>query len=194
MDLIVLVHGFGAKRLFMWPLACLLRARGFRVQHWSYVSFFEPIEKHATRFAKYLQKISETEDHFHIVAHSMGSIVVQASLNRGALPKLGRLVLLAPPNRGSPIARIASKIIGRIIVPTHELSDSNTSYVNQLERTSSVEVGIVAARFDVLVPIENTHLTNEKSHVVINATHNSLLVSKKASNLIARFLTHGSFG
>ncbi len=192
-ELIVLVHGFGSKRLYMWPMVCLLRARGFRVQQWSYLSLFDPIETHANRFYKFLQAVSATESRFHIVAHSMGSIVARASLNQSSLPSLGRLIMLAPPNRGSPAARMASKILGRVIVPTQELSDSATSYVNQLERTTNVEIGIIAARFDVLVPIANTHLTDVKSHVVINATHNTLLVSIGASNLIVKFLTHGSF-
>ena len=74
-DLIVLVHGFAAKRLVMWPFACLLRARGFRVRFWSYGSLFDPIEKHAIRFYDYLHSVTATECQFHIVAHSMGCIV-----------------------------------------------------------------------------------------------------------------------
>ena len=192
-DLIVLVHGFGAKRLAMWPVACLLRARGFRVKYWSYVSLFDPIEKHAIRFFHFLSSVNVSELRFHIVAHSMGCIVTQSALNRSGFPNLGRVVLLAPPNEGSPIARLASKVIGRIITPTRELSDTESSYVNQLERKATAEFGIIAARFDGLVPVRNTHLPNEKAHVVINATHNSLLLSMKASKLTARFLTHGSF-
>ncbi len=192
-DLIVLVHGFGARRLVMWPFACLLRARGLRVRFWSYGSLFNPIEKHAIRFYDYLHSVTATERRFHIVAHSMGCIVTQSALNLGGFPNLGRIVLLAPPNAGSPVARIASKVIGRFIIPTRELSDLETSYVNQFERKFTADIGIIAARFDVLVPISSTHLLNEKAHVVINATHNSLLLSPKASKLTARFLTHGSF-
>jgi len=192
-DLIMLVHGFGANRLVMWPFACLLRARGFRVRLWSYGSLFETIEKHAIRFYDHLHSVTATERRFHIVAHSMGCIVTQAALNLGGFPNLGRVVLLAPPNAGSPIASVASKVIGRIITPTRELSDTEISYVNQLERKATADIGIIAARFDVLVPIRSTHLPNEKAHIVINATHSSLLLSMKASKLTARFLAHGSF-
>ena len=189
----MLVHGFGAIRLVMRPLAYQLRSRGFRVHHWTYLLLFDPIERHAIRFFDFLRTHTATEHRFHIVAHSMGSIVTLAALNRGVFPNLGRLILLAPPNRGSPVARIASKIVGRVITPTCELSDAENSYVNQLARTSDIEIGIIAARFDGLVPVKNTHLPNEKAHVVLNATHNSLLLSKSVSDLIARFLKHGSF-
>lgn len=117
----MLVHGFGAIRLVMRPLAYQLRSRGFRVQHWTYLSLFDPIERHAIRFFDFLRTDTATERRFHIVAHSMGSIFSLAALNRGVFPNLGSLILLAPPNRGSPVARIASKIVGRVIIPTCEL-------------------------------------------------------------------------
>ena len=172
-------------------MAQMLRARGFRVEQWSYVSLFKPIDKHAARFTDFLHSKLAQEKRFHIVAHSMGSIVVQSALSRSDVANLGRLVFLAPPNHGSPVARIASKWIGRILAPTRELSDVRTSYVNQLKRNSALEVGVIAARFDLLVPIRSTHLANEAAHVILNATHNSLLVSRKASDLTARFLNNG---
>ena len=95
-DLIVLVHGFGAIRWMMRPLAYQLRSRGFRVKHWNYVSLFDPIERHAIRFFDFLRTVAATGHRFHIVAHSMGSIVSLSALNRGVLPNMGRLVLLAP--------------------------------------------------------------------------------------------------
>ena len=65
--------------------------------------------------------------------------------------------------------------------------------MNQLARISGIDIGIIAARFDALVPVKNTHLPNEKAHVVVNATHNSLLLSKSVSDLITTFLLLGSF-
>jgi alpha-beta hydrolase superfamily lysophospholipase len=192
-ELIVLVHGFGAKRLAMWPLAQLLRVRGFRVQQWSYVSYFAPIETHASRLFHFVSTSLSTEKRFHIVAHSMGSIIVQSALNRGVVPNLGRLVLLAPPNRGSPVARRASSWLGGIVTPMNELSDASSSFVNQLTRNATLDVGVIAARYDLLVPIANTHLENESAHTVVTATHNSLLISRRASNLTTRFLTSGFF-
>jgi len=192
-ELIVLVHGFGSMRLIMWPLACLLRAGGFRVRQWSYASLFAPIDDHAKRFFEFLEQLATEESRFHIVAHSMGSIIVQSALNRGYFPNLGRIVFLAPPNRGSPVARVAALIFGQILAPTRELSDALESYVNKLERKLKNDVGVIAARFDLLVPISNTHLANESAHIVINATHNSLLVSTTVSKLTARFLATGAF-
>lgn len=40
----------------------------------------------------------------HLVAHSIGALVVREYLARGKPERLGRVVLLAAPNQGSPIA------------------------------------------------------------------------------------------
>jgi pimeloyl-ACP methyl ester carboxylesterase len=192
-ELIVLVHGFGAKRVVMWPLATRLRSKGFRVFTWNYLSLFDSIETHASRLFNFLETKLSNEKRFHIVAHSMGSIVTRVALTRSRLPNLGRLVLLAPPNRGSPAARIASIIIGSIFTPTRELSDRSSSYVNQLRTDSIAEIGIIAAKYDILVPAQNTHLPGERRHEILNATHNSLLLSRIACEKTARFLRTGEF-
>lgn len=192
-ELIVLVHGFGAKRAVMWPLASRLRASGFRVLTWNYLSLFAKIESHAKQLDDFLATQLSTETRFHIVAHSMGSIVTRAALNRSPLPNLGRLVLLAPPNGGSPAARLASMFVGGVIVPTRELSDRATSYVNQLRARNDLDVGIIAARYDILVPVRNTHLVGERMHETLFATHNSLLLSQTVCAKTSRFLRTGDF-
>jgi predicted alpha/beta hydrolase family esterase len=192
-DLVVLVHGFGAKRAVMWPLASRLRANGFRVLNWNYLSLFASIETHASRLSEFFAAQLSREPRFHIVAHSMGSIVTRAALNRSSLPNLGRLVLLAPPNAGSPAARFASFFIGRVITPARELSDQDWSYVNQLRQQTELDVGILAARYDILVPEKNTHLCGERMHETLCATHNSLLFSRAVSTKIVRFLRTGDF-
>lgn len=192
-ELVVIVHGFGATQSVMWPLAGRLKSSGFRVCFWDYLSLFASIETHAERFSEYLSTKLSSEPRFHIVAHSMGAIVTRAALNRSSLPNLGRIVFLAPPNGGSPVARIASGVLSMLVKPTRELSSSASSYVNQLKTESKFEIGIIAAKFDLLVPETNTHLPSQTQHKTIIATHNSLLLSRKASAMTARFLRNGAF-
>ena len=72
-ELIVLVHGFGAKRAVMWPLANRLRFSGFRVIAWNYLSLFDSIEMHGKRFFDFLATQLSMERRFHLVAHSRRS-------------------------------------------------------------------------------------------------------------------------
>jgi pimeloyl-ACP methyl ester carboxylesterase len=192
-DLVVLVHGFGAKGAAMWIMASRLRVAGFRVVHWNYFSWFDSIENHAQRFRSFLSTALIAERRFHIVAHSMGSIIVRAGLSGARFQNLGRIVFLAPPNGGSPVARIASMFVGSIVKPSRELSDRRTSYVNCLKGSSEIETGIIAAKFDFLVPLQKTHLQGETQHQALFATHNSLLLSGVVSKMAASFLRTGDF-
>lgn len=190
---VILIHGVCSHRSVMWPLAYRLWRAGFQVQTWSYVTFFRSIDSHADRFAAYVSSTVSAESKVHLVAHSMGSIVVRAALHRIDPSRIGRIVLLAPPNGGSPVARTISQLSGRMIVPARELSDEPESYVHQIKPTDAFEIGVLAAKYDFLVPIENTHLLNARCHRTIPATHNSLLVSRAAADLILNFLRNGEF-
>jgi triacylglycerol esterase/lipase EstA (alpha/beta hydrolase family) len=191
---VVLVHGVASHRSVMWPIAYRLWYDGFCAETWSYITFFRSIESHADRFAAYISKQFANESKVHIVAHSMGSIVVRVALNRIEPSRVGRIVLLAPPNAGSPVARIISKLSGQMIVPALELSDQPGSYVNRIESTNDFEIGVLAAKYDFLVPLANTHFANETCHRTLSTTHNSLLVSRDASRRIIHFLRNGKFG
>ncbi|MCU0720405.1 MAG: lysophospholipase [Pirellula sp.] len=193
-ELVVLIHGFGAKRAVMWPLATRLRACGYRVHLWSYVTLFQSINVHAYRLHNYLLTQLAEEFRFSIVAHSMGSIVARAALNRSVPSNFGRMVLLAPPNQGSPIARYASMLVGRVIQPTRELSDDRNSFIHKMPVPKGIDMGIIAARFDLLVPVANTLLNAAHKHETVNGTHNSILMSTKVCEMIASFLRSGEFG
>ena len=191
---VILIHGVSSHRSVMWPMAYRLWRAGFQVETWTYVTFFRSIESHAERFATYVSSTVSSESKVHLVAHSMGSIVVRAAMHRIDPSRIARIVLMAPPNGGSPVARTISKISGRMIVPARELSDEPESYVNHIKTMDTFEIGVLAAKYDFLVPHQNTHLPNEACHRTIPATHNSLLVSRSAANLILNFLRNGDFG
>ena len=213
--LVVLIHGLAAGPLSMSVLGRRLRAQGFRVEYWSYPSLFQPIKRHAARLREHLTGSLSHEPKIHIVAHSMGPILARAAVAGEPIPNLGRMVFLAPPNRGLPIARLAEKIVGRIFRPFVDLSSRPDSYVNSLPPLPDVEVGVIAAKYDLLIPVRRTHLDGESLdadpslqgcaalntrsavhgdvgikyfHNVIPATHISILISRRAANLCASFL------
>lgn len=192
-DVVLVVHGFAGKRLWMTPLCARLRSRSYRVENWSYASAIGSLERHARRLREHLTGPLADAARIHIVAHSMGSIVVRAALARGPLSNLGRVVLFAPPNSGTPVARVATALLGGRYPPLADLSDRPGSFVNRLPALGEIPIAVVAARFDLLVPTANTHLAGEREHVVLNATHNSLLLSRQAANLACAFLETGRF-
>lgn len=192
-DRVILVHGFASAPCVLWPLSLRLRHRGFRPCIWSYRSLFSRVSVHAERFHRFLIDDMANEPCVHIVAHSMGAIVVRAALGRSRIPNLGRMVWIAPPNNGSPIAGWVSPFFGAIFPPTRDLANLPTSYVNQLPELADHEIGIVAASFDLLVPPLNTRYAHAVEHSTLLGTHNSLLISPKVARMTALFLSTGGF-
>ena len=189
--LVLLMHGFAANRWWMNLLQRRLLREGFRTRNWGYSSLYQPVVNHADRLRALLEGELSSEPRVHVVAHSMGAIVTRAALSSGVLPNIGRIVFLAPPNHGSPMARVIQSSIGRVCKPIADLSDRADSFVNTLPRTIEAEVGIIAARYDHLVPVANTHLPEESDHIVLPATHSSLLFSRAAVTQVNTFLLTG---
>ena len=190
---IVVVHGLSANRLVMYPLCWRLRRAGYQVTNWAYPSFTANVKFHAQRLRDFLCQECQHESRVHLLAHSLGSIVVRTALAIEPPPNLGRVVFLAPPNQGTPFAHRAGKIVGKYIPIVNELSDRPDSFIKRLPTAVPTDLGVIAARFDVLVPVANTHLEGEKEHVVLNATHNSLLISSKVVQMACSFFQTGKF-
>jgi alpha-beta hydrolase superfamily lysophospholipase len=92
------------------PLRRALERQGFRAVNWPYGSLRGSIEAHAGRLAAKAKQLDEDSgvERLHFVGHSMGAIVVRSALAMARPRKLGRVVLLAPPNRGGSWAGVSS--------------------------------------------------------------------------------------
>jgi pimeloyl-ACP methyl ester carboxylesterase len=191
---IVLIHGLAGNRLTLWPLAYQLRRSGFTTSTFGYASWWWSIEHHASRFTQHLNQIANDQaiNHFHIVAHSMGSIVTRTALLESRFEKLGRIVMLAAPNQGSPVARVLGT--GLPFCKTlRQISNHSASFVCNLPEPAQADIGIVAAKHDRVIPEPNSHLEIESDHVVLSSGHNGLLVRPSAARQIVEFLNHGKF-
>ena len=151
--------------------------------------------EHGQRFAERLSQLNDSPSirRIHVVAHSMGGIVTRAALREGIPSKLGRLVMLAPPNRGSFVATATAGFMGSVFRPVAELTTHPESLVNTLEEPQGIEVGVIAAELDQLISMESTRLTMPHAHTVLRCMHSSLLFRRDSALLTHRFLSHGSF-
>ena len=191
-ETVVVIHGFGGKRLWMAPLSYRL-SRRYDVKNWSYFSYGGSIENHAARFAKFIESVGCNQK-VNIVAHSMGSIVTRAALQlTSTLTSVNRLVMLAPPNSGSHVAKFVSPLLGPVCQTIEQISSHENSYVNQLPNENTCETGVIASKYDVLVPVKNTMMDNLADHQTVAGTHNSLLFSSKVAAMVTRFLQTGKF-
>lgn len=190
---ILLVHGIATPSWAMVPLKWGLSRQGFDVTLWTYPSLFLPIDIHAAELRRFLTTRPSSQTKLHIVAHSMGCIVVRCATHEMKIPGLGRMVWIAPPNLGSPVARFVSTILPGCFPPADQLSSRAGSWVRELPLPVGQDIGILSARFDGLVPKRYTPLPGIPSKCIRFATHNSLLVSRQVITESVAFLRTGAF-
>lgn len=195
---VILVHGLCGSRLDMWPLARHLRRQGFEVTNWGYLSLLGRIEQYAEQLGEVLLR-AETESstgRFHLVTHSMGGIIARTVLLQHELSRLGRMVMLAPPNQGSFVARHLAPYL-RWLAPTLEqLSDAPQSYVNQLGNplaSRPLELGIIEAARDRVIAPGKVVLEGYRDLARVNGHHGILSWYPQTLELVSSFLQQGSF-
>lgn len=162
-----------------------------------------PIDEIASRFAAFMNSDSRCDGAINIIAHSMGTAVVRATLPLVSSEKFNRIVFLAPPLRGSPLTRFAPRLACEFFPPLSQLRDVDDSFVSRLPMPRCEQLGIIAARFDLHVPLRSTRVNRaagdddgfkdgEGTHyVALPLTHNSLLISPKVARLCDQFIATG---
>lgn len=136
-------------------------------------------------------------DVVHFVGHSMGAIIVRRTLSilsdNGFADRLGRVVLLDPPNRGSYV-EVAIPLAIKAVIPVFgDFSDDPNSYVNDLPRSLPVEEGILRVQDDHLVKSSAAIIPVSGGAVEVRGCHSGILYDREVSELTARFLRHGDF-
>jgi len=194
-ECVSLVHGFLANKYMLAMLGRRLRDRGYLTNAWGYWNMQCSLLVHAERLSRDLEVLDADPriDTIHLVAHSMGCIIGRAALDRRMPRKMGRFVMLAPPNRGSFVATATAATFGRILRPVAELSTAEGSLVNSLPMPAGVEIGVIAAEYDALVAAESTHPDVPHSHVTLPTWHTGLLFKRETGDLVAAFLATGRF-
>ncbi len=193
--MVVLTHGFMAHRLLLKLFAARLRRTGWETKIWGYESFLTSVTHHAGRFSAYLDRLEADEqiEQIHLVTHSMGCIIGRMAIATKRPRKLGRFVMLTPPNRGSFVATAMPGIVGRVFRPVAELTTAPDSLVNSLADPDNVDVGIIAAAQDTLVSLESTRLGIPHEHITLPCLHSAVLFRRDAATYTDAFLRTGLF-
>jgi pimeloyl-ACP methyl ester carboxylesterase len=194
-DWVLLLHGLFASRKSMRLLECAIRNRGYQVLNWGYRTWWHSTESHVNRLLPLLDELQANPQvgTINFVTHSMGGILVRSALHNARYSKVRRFVMLAPPNRGSHLTRIKLGPFAWCVPAIADLSEAPDSLPNRLSTPSLVQIGVIAASRDLIVPVANTTLENQSDHCLVTSSHFSLPTDKTAVSQVINFLQTGKF-
>ena len=207
---VYVIHGFGGFGLQMEKIRKGLSNAGYETENFTYPSFSEELD--SVGFDLFQKVKIENYDTVSFVTHSMGALVVrsmyQYSSKSDHFPSIFRIVMLAPPNKGTELADIYSGSITRFFLgPNVEhMKTDSSSYANKLP-IPTCEIGIIAGvkgkkpwfnpflkeDNDVNVSYSLTKIGNEKEIIKIKATHGLMTQKKDVIRLTVNFINKGTF-
>ncbi len=208
---VVLLHGLTRSASSMSRMAGTLQQAGYEVCNIDYPSTQFPIHTLATEHVlpAVRECFPDPSVPLNFVTHSLGGIIVRVLAEAGALPVIGRVVMLGPPNGGSEVVDKIGHLwpFQALNGPAgNELGTGPESVPRRLG-APTFEVGVVAGSqsinwiLSMLIPgdddgkvsIENAKLSGMKDFVVMPATHPFLMKNRAVIRQTLHFLAHGSF-
>jgi len=202
---IVTVHGLWMRAGAMIVLQRRLERRGFTVQGFGYPTVRQSLEANAKALADFIDRVPGNV--VHLVAHSLGGVVIRAMLDQRVPARLGGVVMLGSPLRGSRIGARVTRLPGGRRIIGQTIIDLNTRG-GFGDWPSAVPAGSIAGRIpigtgwavggifepnDGTVAVAETRVPGLADHIVLPVTHFALPWSKRVSDQTLYFFEHGRF-
>ena len=210
-DGVVLLHGLCRSSSCMNKMEAALAKAGFVVENVDYPSrtaMIDQLSDDAIGKALNDPKFKDCAK-IHFVTHSLGGILVRSYFKRHKFERLGRVVMLGPPNQGSEVVDVLGDwwLFQALNGPAGgELGTGEDSRPNQLGPVD-FELGVIAGdcsinwinsmmidgEDDGKVSVDRTKVDGMKEHVVVHATHPYLMKNNSVIEKTINFLQAGSF-
>lgn len=172
---LLLVHGYVCNRGQWWWLRRHLRARGFAVATVNLEPPFNGIDGFAEQLRSRIDALlAETgANHVTLIAHSMGGLVARAYLKRYGSARVGRLITLGSPHRGTIIARLGLGRDAREMQP-------GSAWLRQLGENETFAIPVLSlwGGLDaIVVPQNASRLSGARDRMFADLGHLALLLS-----------------
>jgi len=205
-EAVVLIHGVWMTGFEMLLLRYRLHRCGYRTYQFHYPSLRRRPSENAACLSRFLAKISA--DRIHLLAHSLGGIVLMHLFHAFPQQKPGRVVMLGTPARGSELARRfyhkrrLRPLLGRAC--EQGLLGGAPDWPKDRELGLIVgdrPVGMLAQFFggplekpsDGTVRVAETRIEQARDALRLPVTHFSMLADRRVAAAACRFLQTGKF-
>jgi hypothetical protein len=186
-----------------------LKESGYRVVNDDYPSRKDSIQALAeTTIPKALERCGDAGK-VSFVTHSMGGILVRYYLSSEDLPRLARVVMLSPPNKGSEVVDKLADIPGYELIngPAGQQLGTGTLDLPRSLGPATFELGIITGNSTVnpilslLIPgaddgkvsIENAKLEGMADFLVVEHSHPFIMSADFVICQTVHFLRYGRF-
>ena len=206
---VILLHGLVRSPASMTKLAKRLEREGYRVVNQGYKSRKFTVAELAAPTINVALSQCPKQATVHFVTHSMGSILLRHYLKNTPLKRLGRVVMLGPPNHGSQVVDKMANVPGFGLI-NGKAGDELGTGAKELAAIlgpADFDLGVIAGTKtinpilsamlpgpnDGKVTVASTKLEGMNAHLIMPVAHPFLMTNNKALNQVVWFLAHGRF-
>jgi len=210
-ECVILLHGLGRTHHSMDDIEDALLEQGYTVWSESYPSREKSLEWLATTtLSKGLNYCADQKARrVHLVSHSLGGLLIREYLQDNQIDKLGRIVMLAPPNHGSEVADVLknNSLYEWAMGPVGQVLGTGPDGVSRQLKPILGEIGVIAGSstsdpwFSPIIPgpddgkvsVESARLDEMKDFWVVQAGHTFIMRNEQVIEQILNFLAEGAF-
>lgn len=208
-EVVILLHGLARTNRSMFIMSKALEKSGYHCINVNYPSLKYAIDKLANDAISTAIEQCPKHATIHFVTHSMGGILVRQFLSQHTINNLGRVVMLAPPNKGSQIIDKINSVpqLKSLHCPaSKQLNTDKNSLPNSLCNVD-FELGIIAGTrnispfasqllpkpHDGKVSVESSKVNGMSAHIELAVSHTYMMMNNSVIKQVISYLKHGLF-